>query len=52
MKFFLQPDSKIDIGRVIRNVIKDLVGSDISDDDNVIVPHIEYFRGLSEVIDK
>ena len=46
------PESKIDFVKITQDVIRDLTGFDVKDEDVLNIPHIEYFKNLNNVLSK
>ena len=42
----------MDVGKVVKAVVKNVAGEDVNDDFVVVVPHVQYFRKLLNVLNK
>ena len=46
------PESKIDFVQITQDVIGDLTGFEVKNEDILNIPHIEYFKNLNNVLTK
>ena len=46
------PESKIDFVKITQDVIRELTGFEVNNEDMLNMPHIEYFKNLNNVLTK